>query len=160
MRHNPGPTRQTEDAGADGPNKVSPDAAGKGQCTKVAVAQLCVRGETVQGSAREVLRVGGKVFFQVVPGGCYSSSATFVEEASCSVLDASTQALELSGHFCLASVNSGGGNTPDCSGGGFARCEQDGLVAGNYTATLGDLTVAFSVPSTVSSQELCAGSRF
>jgi len=157
----PGPDAATEDAGADGPNKVSPDAADDGQCSEVEVARLCVRGEPVSGSAQEVLREGGRVFFQVFPGGCRSSSQTIVREASCSVVDASTQALKLSGKFCLGSVSAGGGGgTPDCNGGGFGRCEHDGLVAGNYTATLGNLQVAFQVPGSVTGGGVCTGSQF
>lgn len=151
----------TNDAGADSAKEVlSPDAADDGQCTEEEVARLCVRGETVSGSAQEDLRVGGKVFFQVFPRGCHSSSHTIVREASCSVTDASTQALKLSGKFCLGSVTGGGGGTPDCNGGGFGRCEQDGLVAGNYTATLGNLTIAFTVPSKITVSNSCTGSQF
>ena len=50
--------------------------------------------------------------------------------------------------------------TADCNGGGFANCSWGGVEAGSYTATLGGLSVSFTVPSTVPPGGICDGSPF
>ena len=43
----------------------------------------------------------------------------------------------------------------------LAPCESDdGLEAGDYTVALGDLSVSFTVPGTMSVSEACVGSPF
>lgn len=122
---------------------------------QIEVAKLCVRGD-FQGD-NEVLTPGKPVHFQLAPKGCWSSGCTIVYEASCTVTG--TQSLTLSGTFCLGST---GGTvcTPDCSGGGIAQCDSQNLQAGEYVATLGNLQVNFTVPSTLPAGGICAGNPF
>jgi hypothetical protein len=123
--------------------------------TQIEVAQICVHGD-FQGD-NEVLTPGKPVHFQLGPKGCMSSSCTIVYEASCSVTG--TQSLTLSGTFCLGSTGAGV-CTPDCGGGGAAQCDSQNLQAGEYVATIGNLQVNFTVPSTLPAGGICAGNPF
>lgn len=143
-----------------GDSSTTPDAdtgADASPCTDTPVGRLCVRGAVAGGTGSEELTAGGKVLFQVFPKGCHSSSCTVVREASCAVRSASASAITLTGKFCLAPTGAPG-CTPDCSGGGFARCEQAGVAAGQYTARLDALEVTFQVPSTLPAGGACVGS--
>ncbi len=140
------PDASPADAGLEG--GARPDADAGGACTETPIARLCVRGVTQDGAATEALLAGGAVRFQVFPKGCHSSSCTQVREASCAVQSATAGVVLLTGRFCLASTGDTA-CTPDCSGGGFAGCEQGGVAPGSYTAKLGALEVPFTVPSTL-----------
>ena len=61
---------------------------------------------------------------------------------------------------CVGFDGSAGGCTPDCSGGGTPVCDSAPLAAGDYTATLGGLSVAFTVPSTLPFGGACDGDPF
>jgi len=111
-----------------------------------------------QGSSLTLV-AGQPVAFHVYPKGCFSSSATKVRQAVCSV-SASGAALQLDATFCLENLGCQQGCTADCSGGGFAQCASGALAAGSYTATLGGLSLSFAVPSTLTSQTQCAGDQF
>lgn len=144
------------DGSSDGAGPV--DAAltdGAVECKETPISRLCVRGEAA-GGASEALASGAKVTFQVSPKGCHSSSCTIVVDAGCVVEGEAGGVVTLSGSFCL-----GKGAypecTPDCSGGGFRRCEASGLADGKYTAKLGDLEVPFEIPGTVPLGGTCVG---
>ena len=144
----------TPDAGsADGSADAAQDAP---TCSDTPIARLCVRGDQTGGGTGEPLVAGGTVRFQVFPKGCHSSSCTKIVEASCAVQKNEGNVITLGGKFCLGST---GGTvcTPDCSGGGFGSCSAAGVAAGQYTAKLGTLEVAFEVPSTLPSGGACAG---
>lgn len=110
-------------------------------------------------SNQELLTAGGKVRFQLYPKGCFSSSCTVVHEASCSVVAGTS--FTVAGTFCLEDTSKmGGACTPDCSGGGFANCEEPSVNAGMYTATADGLSVSFEVPSSLPPGGSCAGNQF
>jgi hypothetical protein len=130
-------------------------------CENVPVAQLCVRGEIDAANNQEVLKEGGVVRFQLTPKGCFSSSCTVVHEASCTIMAVAPGAFELTGTFCLEDTASQQqGCTPDCGGGGYASCEQSGIAAGSYTASINGLQVSFDVPQTMPFGGICVGSPF
>jgi hypothetical protein len=127
-------------------------------CHDVEVGRLCVRG--VSGWTGESLNIGDKLKIMVMPRGCWSSSCTRSGESSCSVSVAGFFAFAAEGHFCLAGTGASV-CTPDCSGGRFAECESTAtLPAGQNTVTLGNLSVTFTVPSTVPFGGTCVGSEF
>jgi hypothetical protein len=150
------------DLALDGPLTDSPivdlstadaDPCPQGEAT--AVGMLCVRGETT--SNGEDLAADQPVRFQVYPKGCFSSACTNTVQATCSVITAGTS-LTLQGQFCIEL--SGPCTLPDCSGAGQATCTSGALPAGDYTATLGTLSVSFTVPSTISYGGVCDGDQF
>jgi hypothetical protein len=114
--------------------------------TSTPIGQLCVT-EATDASAT----------FVVYPMGCFSSSCTIQHTTTCSV-SRSGSALSLDALFCLADTG-GPVCTDDCGGGGSATCDID-LEAGNYTATLGGLSVTFDAPSTIPLGGICDGSPF
>ncbi len=138
------------------PDAARPDAEA-GACTVAPVGRVCVRGTVGEGGATEELVAGAAVRFQLFPKGCFSSSCSVVREARCDVGAPTGPDVPLTGAFCIGSVE--GPCTPDCSGGGFASCERS-LDAGAYTATLGGLTLAFTVPSSLPPGGRCVGSPF
>ncbi|HRG96153.1 MAG TPA: hypothetical protein PLR99_07895 [Polyangiaceae bacterium] len=151
---------QATDARDDGarPDAARPDADA-GACTVAPVGRVCVRGTVGEGGATEELAVGAAVRFQLFPKGCFSSSCSVVREARCDVGAPTGSDVPVTGAFCIGSVGGAGGCTPDCSGGGFASCER-ALDAGAYTATLGGLTLVFTVPSSLPPGGRCVGSQF
>ncbi len=96
----------------------------------------------------------GRVAVQVMPQGCFSSSCTRRVDVFCRVTPAGAD-LDVDATFCLAPIEDAPGCTPDCSGGGFARCLAD-LEPGTYTARLGDLEVTFDHPG----PRVCVGEMF
>jgi hypothetical protein len=143
----------TPDGGsADGAADAEQDAR---SCTDTPIARVCVRGDQFGGG--ETLVAGGTVRFEVYPKGCHSSSCTKRVEASCAVQKNEGNVITLGGKFCLGST----GDTvctPDCGGGGVGSCNAAGVAAGQYSAKLGTLEVAFEVPSTLPSGGACASS--
>ncbi|HEX9944850.1 MAG TPA: hypothetical protein VGG03_22805 [Thermoanaerobaculia bacterium] len=128
-----------------------------------ALGGACSPGRCSQGTAAEVgelcvlgpLQDGAPAMFTVAPKGCFSSSCTQVTHAGCAV-ERTASGLRLDALFCLQFPDSGT-CPPDCSGGGTARCSSGTLAAGTYTATLGSLSLTFTVPSEAGA---CVGSRF
>ncbi|MEM9196194.1 MAG: hypothetical protein AAGF12_43930 [Myxococcota bacterium] len=146
----------TPDATPDGSvGDAEPDGEkdGGSLCTPTPVARLCVRGTPGGPTGGESLAAGGPVRFDIYPDGCHSTACTVAQEASCTVMQSGTTAMTLDGGFCLRTE--GECVTPDCSGGGFASCDSGTVSAGNYTATLGTLTVDFAVPSTLPAGGRC-----
>jgi hypothetical protein len=128
-------------------------------CSDVPVAQLCVVGTPIDSG--DALAVGDKLTVRVTPGGCLSSSCTRVDVARCTITGAGPD-FTAEGEFCLADTGGPGtACTADCGGGGFADCESEvTLSAGEYSVTLGDLSVTFTVPGTLGPGEGCDGTRF
>jgi hypothetical protein len=145
--------------GSGGSGGNGSGGGGGGGCANAEVGRLCVRGTVDSQTNQEVLTAGGPVMFQVMPKGCYSSSCTIVKEASCVAPAPSGGAFELTAAFCLEGTMDQG-CTPDCSGGGFASCEQASVPAGQYTATLANLMVTFDVPSVLPAGGMCVGQVF
>lgn len=116
---------------------------------RAAPGRLCVRGRADGFPATsELLEVGGFVRFQVFPAGCFSTSCTLRYGDYCSVDEREGNEWSLSAGFCLAeNVPPGGGCTADCSGGGTASCTAAELEPGSFRAVLGELEIAFTVPS-------------
>jgi hypothetical protein len=121
------------------------------------VGMICVSGD-VQGN-NNVISADSPVHISLYPKGCFSSSCTDKLETSCSVTGDST--LTVTGSFLLSTRD--GTCTPDCSGGGFAGCDSQNLSPGDHIATVGDLSVNFTVPSSIPldpASLICAGSPF
>jgi hypothetical protein len=116
------------------------------QGTTAGVGHLCVLGP---------LQAGQPARFQVRPQGCFSSTCTFIFQAGCAV-ERNGSELRLDGLFCLGNIPVSA-CTPDCGGGGFAECSSGALAAGIYTAKLGGLELAFTVPSATGG---CVGNAF
>jgi hypothetical protein len=137
----------------------SSGSGGAPMCSATPIGLLCVRG-TPDGE-NESLEVGDPLRVQLHPQGCFSSSCTEPVVAECSVTGSGFD-LTVTGEFCLASTaDPGVGCTADCGGGGFADCEGgQPLAAGDYTVTLGDLSVSFTVPGSLRYDEACDGSQF
>jgi hypothetical protein len=122
------------------------------------VGRICVSGASTRNPTQIVENQPIRVV--LYPKGCYSSSCTAVRTASCAVTPGGAT-LPVTGRFCLEPPGSpGGGCTADCGGGGFAECSSGALTAGSYTATVDQLTVSFTVPSTIATGELCVGDQF
>jgi hypothetical protein len=142
-------------AGGGGGNGGS----GGANCKEAPIGKLCVRGEIDPQSNQEVLTAGGKVLFQLYPKGCFSSSCTIIHEASCLVVAGTS--FSITGSFCLEGTSAMNmGCTPDCSGGGFASCEDPSVDAGMYTASIDGLSVSFEVPSSLPFGGVCSGDQF
>ena len=132
---------------------------GGANCQEAPIGKLCVRGEIDPQGNQEVLTAGGKVLFQLYPKGCFSSSCTTVHEASCSVVAGTS--FSIAGTFCLEFTSDVGmGCTPDCSGGGFASCDEPSVDAGMYTASIAGLSVSFEVPSSLPLGGTCSSDQF
>jgi hypothetical protein len=116
---------------------------------------LCVRGEA-DPNGGEQLQAGGRVSFEIIPAGCWSSSCTIVHQASCEISRQEMGVLDLSADFCFE-VTSTQPCTDDCGGGDTAHCGVMSLEAGSYEARIGDLNVAFDVPSKLPNGGSCAG---
>jgi hypothetical protein len=128
-------------------------------CSPAPIGTLCVRG-TPDGE-NESFDVGDPLRVQLHPMGCFSSSCTDAVVTECNVTGSGPN-LTVTGEFCLASTaDPMVGCTADCGGGGFADCQADEpLQAGDYTVTLGDLSVSFTVPGSLRYDENCDGSQF
>ena len=104
----------------------------------------------------ESLTVGGFAWVDVFPAGCFSSSCTQVYSAGCHLSDRQTSTWQANASFCLAEDREPGvACTADCSGGGWATCSATNLEAGTYTIVAGELSVTFTVPSTIPAGGLC-----
>jgi hypothetical protein len=134
-------------------------AAGAPICERAPVGILCVRG-TPDGE-NERIAVGDPLRIDVMPSGCYSSSCTDVVVETCSVAGGAPD-FTASAELCHASnADPNVGCTTDCGGGGYAQCESEQpLAPGDYTVTLGELSVSFTVPGTLSIGAACDGSPF
>jgi hypothetical protein len=153
-----GGTSGTATGGASGTN-TGGGSGGTPMCTPAPIGTLCVRG-TPDGE-NESLAVGDPLRVQLNPQGCFSSSCTEPVIAECSVTGGGP-ALTVTGEFCLTSnTDPGVGCTDDCGGGGYAECQWgEPLEAGDYTVTLGALSVSFTVPGSLRYDEACDGSQF
>ena len=141
------------------PRQDGSGAGDTGACVAGAltpVGRICIGS---QGSTPVSLVAGQPLTFHVYPKGCLSSSATKVRKAVCSV-SASGSTLQVDATFCLENLGCQQGCTADCNGGGFASCTTAGLPAGTYAATVGGLTLSFTVPSTLTYQSQCTGDQF
>jgi hypothetical protein len=134
-------------------------AGGALTCERAPIGIVCVRG-TPDGE-NERIAVGDRLRIDVMPRGCYSSSCTEVVIETCSVAGGGPD-FTASAELCYA--RNGDPNvacTGDCGGGGYAQCESEQrLAAGDYTVTLGELSVSFAVPGTLSIGAACDGSQF
>ncbi len=148
----------TGTGGASGASGAS-GSGGAPMCPETPVGLLCVRG-TVDGE-NERLAVGDTLRIEIAPRGCFSSSCTTTIVAECSITGGGPN-LTATGTFCLASTaDPMVGCTADCGGGGRAYCEWDEpLEEGDYTVTLSDLSVSFTVPGTLPFASSCDGSQF
>lgn len=136
-------------------------AGGAPTCANAPAGTLCVRGTPV--GENETLAVGDRLRIDVMPAGCYSSSCTEVVTETCSIAGVGPDFVATA-QLCLASnTDPRVGCTDDCGGASdaLAKCEsEEGLEAGDYTVALGDLSVSFTVPGTMSVSQACVGSRF
>lgn len=130
-------------------------------CVNVHTGKLCIRGRPDGENERIV--VGDRLRIEVTPEGCYSSSCTEVVVETCSVARVGYN-FTASPEFCLGfTADPNVGCTDDCGGANdaLAHCESDeGLEAGNYMLTFGELAFSFTVPGTISISEACASSSF
>lgn len=117
------------------------------------IGSLCVRGTPA--GAMERLEAG-RVTLQVFPAGCFSSSCTRRLDIACRV----GPDLQVSAGFCLAAEPEPEACTDDCGGGGSAECFATDVADGTHTATLGDLSLTFEVPSLLPAGGQCVGDRF
>ncbi len=111
-------------------------------------ADRCPGGQPVDVGSLCVgaVQAGQPAHFTVTPKGCFSSSCTQVAHAGCAVQRNNGGNLQLDALVCLQ-TNTQGPCTPDCSGGGLARCDSGALAPGFYTARLGGLELPFNVPT-------------
>jgi hypothetical protein len=121
------------------------------------IGRLCVRGDTSGATGEEVV-ADRPLRIEVMPGGCRSSSCTESRAAVC-VATRTGDAIDVDARFCLDSTPADPtqGCTDDCGGGGQAACFVDELPAGSYTITIGTLSVALDVPSTLPFGGACDG---
>lgn len=123
-------------------------------CSDVEIADLCVRGDADDDG--EALVAGAPVQLQMIPGGCHSSACTVVQEAGCTA-ELAGDVVTVDGNICIRSE--GECTLPDCGGAGTAECDTgEGLAAGDYTATMGELSVSFTVPSPLPHGGVCTSS--
>jgi len=127
-------------------------------CTETKPGQLCLKRD--DGELRATLEVGEKLAIRVQPIGCFSSSCTEAQVATCS-LEAKGNDFVANAEFCMADTTApGGGCTADCSVGFAAECESElTLTKGEHTVSLGDVSLTFTVPGVIPEDALCAGSR-
>lgn len=123
----------------------------------IPAGEVCLR--PLAGGSDE-LEEGDSAVLVIVPAGCYSSSCTQIFDARCSVVGSGNERQVIT-HFCLSEDTSGAvGCTADCGGGGTADCRLSGLGAGDHTIQVDDLTLEFSIPTTVPPLGICTGSPF
>jgi hypothetical protein len=135
----------------------SSDCCAKPSCTPAPAAKLCIRGKPVANG--EEIAVGEPIQVQVYPKGCFSSSCTKKEVATCSLMPGNLTTF-VQAEFCLASTAGPGGCTADCGGGGFASCGGGTWSAGEWPFSLSGTIVTVQVPSLLPFGGLCAGSQF
>jgi hypothetical protein len=134
------------------------DKTGEPSCIHYPAGTLCVRG-TPSSAGRDMLVEGDKLRIQVTPDGCFSSSCTSVDVATCAVRGSGT-AFTATSEFCLTELHDGTPCTEDCGGGGFAECEASAaLSAGTHTVTLDTLSVTFTVPGLLDPDSSCASTN-
>jgi hypothetical protein len=134
------------------------DQTAEPTCTKYPAGSLCVRG-TPSSAGPDMLIEGDKLRIQVTPGGCFSSSCTSVDIATCAVRGSGTAFTAMS-EFCLTELHDGTPCTEDCGGGGSAECEASAtLSAGTHSVTLDALTVTFTVPGFLDPVASCASTN-
>lgn len=126
-------------------------------CTNTPASKLCIRGKQVADG--EEIAAGDPIQVQVYPKGCFSSSCTKKEVASCS-LEPGNVTTFVKAEFCLANTSGSGGCTADCSGGGFATCGSGTWSAGEWPYNLNGTIVTVKVPSKLPFGGQCAGSQF
>ena len=130
-------------------------------CQATQQARFCVRGKS--GSQGESIAVGDPIQVNVFPGGCWSSSCTKAQEATCSVQWSGGEPwdnVNVGGSFCLLDTSNGGACTADCNGGHFATCSAGTWAAGSHTVNMGSLQLKVDVPSVVPFGGACMGSQF
>lgn len=122
-----------------------------------AVGKLCLQGASSGlPPGPETLAVGGHASIVVYPAGCFSSSCTQVYSSGCTLEDRATSTWRVESSFCLAEDHAPGAVcTADCGGGGWAQCVATGLEAGSFSVVAGELSVTFTVPSTIPAGGLC-----
>ena len=121
---------------------------------KTEAGQVCIVGGS--GDGPHDLGAGEPISVRVFPKGCFSSSCTLRYRNLCQVSQ-DEAGLVAEASFCLRDIGGDDACTADCAGGGFADCVlAKGLPDGNYSLRLGDLEVAFSVPSQVPSEGICS----
>jgi hypothetical protein len=124
-------------------------------CDEKPPGRVCIRGVPVASGERLV--VGSELALSVTPAdGCYSSSCTRVDVATCSVV-ADNGDFVVSANFCLADTSgSVNGCTDDCGGGGVAECSSTTvLTKGEHTLRVGDHSLTFDVPSILAPGDAC-----
>lgn len=147
-------------------NSAPPSADASRPCERP-VARLCVFGVRRDGGATEELRVGAPVRFLVAPIGCFSSSGV-PPTVGCEAEAPAGGIVRLTADFCGKPVDAGAqapeapeapqvAPTADCGGGGVI-CER-ALRAGAYTATIGGLSLAFTVPGSLPLGGSCVDSQ-
>ena len=124
-------------------------------CDEKPPGRVCIRGIPVASGER--LTVGSELALSVTPAnGCYSSSCTRVDVATCSVEDDNGDFV-VNANFCLADTSgSVNGCTDDCGGGGVAECSSTTLLTkGEHTLRVGNHSLTFEVPSIVAPDDAC-----
>jgi hypothetical protein len=124
-------------------------------CDEKPPGRVCIRGTPVASGER--LTVGSELMLTVTPAdGCYSSSCTRVDVATCSVVNDNGDFV-VNANFCLADTSgSVNGCTDDCGGGGVAECSSTTLLTkGQHTLRVGDHSLQFEVPSILASADAC-----
>ncbi len=128
------------------------------------VGELCVRAIPFPGVPADTvdIRPGEPLEFLLRPRGCLSSSCTRIFQLDCGVGTPEGSTVEIFSEMCLAQNRQEGvACTEDCLTDLQASCfDDDGLPAGTYTVTAGDLALTLEVPSTVPLQGLCVGEPF
>lgn len=135
----------------------SSDCCAKPTCANAPAGKLCIRGKQVADG--EEIAAGDPIQVQVYPKGCFSSSCTKKEAASCS-LEPGNVTTFVKAEFCLTNTSGSGGCTADCSGGGFATCGGGTWSAGEWPYNLNGTIVTVKVPSKLPFGGQCAGSQF
>lgn len=140
-------------------NRCTWNYQSQSSCEPAEPGQLCLKRN--DGEPRASLEVGQKLSIEVQPKGCFSSSCTKVEVASCS-LEEKGGNFVASAEFCMADTSvEGGGCTADCGLGMQADCQSEiTLTKGKHTVTLGELSLSFEVPGVIPEDALCVGARF
>ena len=124
-------------------------------CDEKPPGRVCIRGIPLGSGER--LEVGSTLALSVTPAdGCYSSSCTRVDVATCSVVTDNGDFV-VNANFCLADTSaSGNACTDDCGGGGVAECSSSTvLTRGEHTLRVGDHSVSFAVPSVIAPDDAC-----
>ena len=130
-------------------------------CKAAQQARFCVRGKS--GSQGEAIAVGDPILVNVFPAGCWSSSCTKAQKATCDVQWSGGEPwdnVNVGGSFCLLDTSNGSPCTADCSGGLFATCSGGTWAAGSHTVNMGGLKLTIEVPSVVPFGGVCVGMPF